>query len=88
MPSTEELNLAAEVLKAPPFSQKVSVIQLHDEAPVLQLCNLVNTVLKYIDEKNPNSQHNVDLRSEPPEETINRILSFVAMLKYPAPGGL
>jgi len=80
---TEPLDtkVIAEKLSKPPFNKNYSVIDIHDKFTSFQLFEIVNEVLIYID-NSPTSVHRVNLRTEPPENTVQRIVDFLYLLKY------
>ena len=82
MSSSLDLKFISERLALPPFSKSLSVIQIHDELKPVQLLQLINDVVAYIDDANQYSPHrNVDVRDEQPEDTVNRLGDFLKMLK-------
>ncbi|KAG4096729.1 hypothetical protein H8356DRAFT_1425994 [Neocallimastix lanati (nom. inval.)] len=80
---TEPLDtkVIAEKLSKPPFNKNYSVIDIHDKFTSFQLFEIINEVLIYIDDS-PTSVHRVNLRTEPPESTVQRIVDFLYLLKY------
>ncbi|KAL6632299.1 hypothetical protein U3516DRAFT_532105 [Neocallimastix sp. 'constans'] len=80
---TEPLDtkVIAEKLSKPPFNKNYSVIDIHDKFTSFQLFEIINEVLIYIDDS-PTSVHRVNLRTEPPENTVQRIVDFLYLLKY------
>jgi intraflagellar transport protein 81 len=82
MLTTEELQFVADRLSKSPFSKQLSVFQLHDQLTGFDLIQLVHEIFLYIDQQNPTSVHRIDLRNEPPEETVYRFGEFLKTLKF------
>ncbi|XP_043230234.1 intraflagellar transport protein 81 homolog [Amphibalanus amphitrite] len=72
----EKLKVIVEELGKDPFNKKYNVISF-DALGSEQLLQALNDVFAEID-----SQHAIDLREEPPEETVMRMLAFLRILKY------
>ncbi|KAI9141181.1 hypothetical protein BKA69DRAFT_1028786 [Paraphysoderma sedebokerense] len=72
-----DLKTISTLLSNPPFNKSVSVIALHDEYSHPQLIALLNDIIIVIEQENPVSPHNVDLRNELPEITAVRMTDYL-----------
>ncbi|KAI8825704.1 uncharacterized protein EV422DRAFT_563535 [Fimicolochytrium jonesii] len=78
-----DLKLITTALAAPPFSRTYSVIQLHDEVPVIQLMQLIADAMAAIDEGSPlKGAAPLDMQNEVPEEAVGKIANFLLLLKW------
>ena len=86
-----KLTFIIDRLGQPPFNRTVSVIQLHDDWTFFQLLQLINDILVSIDFAGNSavtgnapfvSKHKVDLRDETADQTVNRLVEFLSLLKY------
>ena len=91
MSTSSNLSFIVDCLNKAPFNKSVSIIQLHDDWTFFQLLCLLNEVIVSIDSAgNANgsqgsnfvSRHKVDLRDETAEVTTQRLIEFLALLKY------
>jgi intraflagellar transport protein 81 len=69
-----------QLLNRPPFSKDLSLVAF-DELTSYDLLSLINDIFSHLDKKNK-----VDLRDEPHEQMIARMLSFIKLMKFPIRG--
>jgi intraflagellar transport protein 81 len=78
-----DTRMIVERLSGPPFNKTVSMAEIHDEWTEFQLVQLVSEVMAHIDSANgAPSIHAVDIRQEQPDDTVGRIMQFLAILKF------
>lgn len=87
LPSTVDLPFIVERLSQAQFNRQLTVHQLADggksSLSIFQLVDLLHQCMLWLDEANPLSFHRgVDLRTEGPEATVERMLDFLRMLKF------
>ena len=87
-----DLKRIVDRLGRAPFTngKSLTIHQLADEKglAVFQLVEWIHQCMVHLDEQNPQSFHKQvsDLRSDGPERTVDRMLEFLSILKYPSLG--
>jgi intraflagellar transport protein 81 len=82
MSTPNELKFIVETLVNPPFSKTWTVIQLHEELPLLTLLQVMCDIVAFIDDADPTSCfRKVDARKDMNEEYFSRLGDFLRMLK-------
>lgn len=89
----ERLQLIIDRLALPPFRRRFTIQQLNGEGSVglsfFQLIGIVHDIILQLEESNPQSIHRqIDLSSEGAENTINRILAYLRLMRYQPPEGI
>ena len=69
-----------QLLNQPPFSKDLSLVAF-DEMSSYDLLSLINSIFIHLDKK-----HKVDLRDEPHDQMIARMLDFIKLMKFPITG--
>jgi hypothetical protein len=82
-----ELDVILQELAQPPFKKQITVAQLQGEGSeglsVFQLIQLIQEVVLHIEETNPQSVHlQVDLYTEGADNTVQRLLGFLQLMRY------
>ena len=73
---SQQLRYVVDTLNLPPFSKQFNLVTF-DSLDSFNLLQVLNDVLAEI-----NSEHKIDLREEPPEQTAVRIFSLLRVLRY------
>lgn len=73
---SQQLRYIVDQLNAPPFNRHYNLVTFDSLEP-LPLLQVLNDVLGEI-----SSEHKIDLREEPPDQTALRIFSLLRILKY------
>ena len=76
--TTEDIREIVQCLNSPPFNKGTTLVAF-DELSPLELLELLNEVCKYLDPK-----HDVEIRSEPQDQTANRFTEMMKVLNYPS----
>lgn len=75
----EEIQFIVSKLNEPPFSLNMQLVDFDEKSP-LELLQILNDVFSEMD-----SQMKMDVRDEPEEARANRMMMFLAMLKFKIP---
>ena len=73
---SQQIRYIVEQLNAPPFNRHYNLVSF-DSLESLALLQVLNDVLGEI-----SSEHKIDLREEPPDQTALRMFSLLRILKY------
>ena len=72
----QQLRYIVDTLNQPPYNRRFNLVTF-DSLDSFSLLQVLNDVLAEI-----SSEHKIDLREEPPEQTAIRIFSLLRILKY------
>ena len=78
MSTTEDIKEIVQCLNSPPFNKGLALVSFDEMSP-LELLELLNEVFTHLDPK-----HKVDIRSEPQDQTAERMIEMLKVLNFPS----